>query len=292
MNIKMTPLIIPGLATLCAVGAVAVMVAARSPMENDFSMDEEVSYDLNVPNNIEPDTNLASMEEVVEKHLFVKERKATGQNTFADLIVKGVYVGEESNAVFSLKNRSAANLRVWKGDVDSVISSITDSRDPRKPIVDFLSEWDIKEITFSGVIFEHIITGEVETYLVDYTPAKHVKDNAEAGYGQGQLAVTEEGGTASVAKSNTSSKKTQQSSSQDQRAQTFQQMRSMVENMSAEQRARLAERISEGFQSPEGSRQNDNSSNRNNTSSRNNSSSGGNTSSGGNSSSGGRSRSR
>jgi uncharacterized membrane protein YgcG len=292
MNLKMTPLIIPGLATLCAIGAVAVVVTARAPMENEFSMDEEVAYDLNVPDNIEPDTNLASMEEVVEKHLFVKERKATGQNTFADLVVKGVYVGEESNAVFSLKNRSDANLRVWKGDVDSVISSITDPRDPRKPIADFLSEWDIKDITFYGVVFEHIITGEVETYLVDYTPAKHVKDNAEAGYGQGQLAVTEQGGTMSTAKSKTSSQKTQQSSSRDQRAESFQQMRSMVENMSPEQRARLAERISEGFQSSDGSRQNNNSSSRNNTSSRNSSSSSGNTSSGGNSSSGGRSRSR
>ncbi|MDF7800324.1 hypothetical protein P4C99_12675 [Pontiellaceae bacterium B1224] len=261
MTLKMNQLIIPGLATCCAIGAVGVVVSARAPMEHELAMDDEVSYDLSIPNTIEPNSNLPSMEQVVEKHLFVKERKATGQNTFSDLVVKGVYLGDESSAVFSLKNRSDANLRVWKGDVDSVIRSITNPRDSRKPIVDFLSEWDIKEITFEGVVFEHIITGEVETYLVDYTPAKHVKDNAEAGYGQGQLAVTEQGGT-SNAGSNTSSQRTQQSSAREQRAQAFQQMRSMVENMSPEQRSRLAERISEGFQPPGESRQNENSSNR------------------------------
>jgi len=62
---------------------------------------------------------------------------------------------------------------------------VEDDRDPRKPIVDFLGEWQIKSIDFGGVTVEHLITGEVEIYAVDYTPEKKVKDNAQSGYGQG-----------------------------------------------------------------------------------------------------------
>ncbi|MDZ8118558.1 hypothetical protein [Pontiella agarivorans] len=295
MSLKYTRFLIPGLGVLCIAGAVAVVISARAPMETGFSMDGETPYDVRVPENFDPGNDLPTMEEVVEKHLFVKERKATGQNTFPDLLVKGVYVGEESSAVFSLKYRPEANLRVWKGDVDSVISRITDSRDSRKPIVDFLSEWDIKEITFEGVTVEHIITGEVETYRVDYTPAKHVKDNAEAGYGQGMLAVIEQGGSKTAKTSNRSAQNSRQASNS-QRAQAFQQMRSMVESMSPDQRARLAERISSGFQ-PGGQQSNRNSSNsggsRNSgSSSRNSGSSSQNSGSSSRSSSGGGGRSR
>lgn len=296
MILNYTRFFIPGLGALCTAGAVAVVISARAPLETGFAMDDEPAYSARVPENLDPDNDLPTMEEVVEKHLFVKERKATGQNTFPDLLVKGVYVGEQSSAVFSLKYRPEANLRVWKGDVDSVISRITDARDTRKPIVDFLSEWDIKEITFSGVTVEHIITGEVETYLVDYTPSKHVADNAAAGYGQGLLAVTEESGSKNTGNSRNTSQNTRQSSNYD-RAQAFQQMRSMVENMSPEQRARLAERISSGFQ--QGDQQsNRNSSNNNNnsrnsgSSSRNSGSSSGSSGSSSRNSSSGGSRSR
>jgi hypothetical protein len=126
----------------------------------------------------------------VAKHLFVPEREATGENAFPDLVVKGVYVGTERNAVFSLKSKPQANLRVWQGDEEAALMVIEDDRDPRKPIVDFLSEWQIKEIDFSGVTVEHLITGEVETYAVDYTPAKKIKDSAQSGYGQGFIADT------------------------------------------------------------------------------------------------------
>ncbi len=254
MSIKLAAYGIPALGTLCAAGAVAVVVSARAPLESDFAAESAEVYEARIPRNLGPDGEVPTMEQVVEKHLFVKERKATGQNTFADLLVKGVYVGEQSSAVFSLKYKPDANLRVWMGDVDSVIRNITNQRDPRMPIVTFLNEWDIKEITFEGVTFEHIITGEVETYYVDYTPSKHVADNAEAGYGQGKLAVTESGGQNAASKN--ASKNTQQSTARNQRAETIQQMRSMVEEMSPEQRARLAERISSGFQPSDDSQQN------------------------------------
>lgn len=238
---------IPGLGALCVAGVAMVIIAARAPVNSAFAADATDSYEARVPNNLEPNQNIPSMEQVVEKHLFVKERKATGQNTFPDLLVKGIYVGAENSAVFSLKYRPEANVRVWQGDVDSVIRNITNQRDPRKPIADFLNEWDIKEITFKGVTVEHIITGEVETYMVDYTPAKHVKDNAEAGYGQGMLAVTTQG----TAKSGNNAKKQAASGAQQtqqQRAQAFSQLRSMVRDMSPEQRERLAERIKGGGQ--------------------------------------------
>ncbi len=273
MSPKYTRYIIPGLGAFCAAGAVAMVLSTRAPLETGFSMDDETNYDFRAPQNLDPGNDLPTMEQVVEKHLFVKERKATGQNTFPNLLVKGVYVGDESSAVFSLKNRPDANLRVWKGDVDSVIKNITNQRDPRMSIISFLSEWDIKEITFEGVTVEHIITGEVETYYVDYTPSKHVTDNAEAGYGQGKLAVTAQGKKSTKSSKNSSNKN--QQSSQQQRAQTFQQMRSMVENMSPEQRTRLAERISEGFQPPGDDQQNQNSSKNSSGSSGRQSSSGG-----------------
>lgn len=275
MSFKYAAYTIPALGTLCVAGAVAVVISARAPVASEIFAGDGESYDQRVPENFEPSSDIPTMEQVVEKHLFVKERKATGQNTFPDLLVKGVYVGEESSAVFSLKYRPQANVRVWKGDVDSVIKNITNERDPRKPIVDFLGEWDIKEITFRGVTVEHIITGEVETYLVDYIPAKHVTDNAEAGYGQGMLAVTQQAGTKTT-KTSTKQTTSGASQTQQQRAQAFSQLRTMVEQMSPEQRARLAERIKGGDQSQSSSRNSSGSS-----SSRNETSSGGSSSRGG-----------
>jgi hypothetical protein len=125
------------------------------------------------------------MPEVAEKHLFVAQRKATGQNAFPDLIVKGVFLGTENSVVFSLKSTPQANLRVWAGRVDSALAQVTNPRDPRQPIATFLREWNIKEIASSGVTVEHFITGEKQTYAVNYTPVAKVQDDASRGYGQG-----------------------------------------------------------------------------------------------------------
>ena len=67
----------------------------------------------------------------------------------------------------------------------SALSQIKDPRDPRQPIAEFLREWNIKEIGFSGVTVQHFITGEVETYAVNYTPEEKAKDDAARGYGRG-----------------------------------------------------------------------------------------------------------
>lgn len=271
MNVKYGVYIVPGLGALCVLGAIAVGISARAPMAAGVAVDDSGSYAVRVPENLEPGNNIPTMEQVVEKHLFVKERKATGQNTFPDLLVKGIYVGAESSAVFSLKYRPEANVRVWMGDVDSVINNITNPRDPRKPIVDFLSEWDIKEITFKGVTVEHIITGEVETYMVDYTPTKHAKDNSETGYGQGMLAQNASGAPkTSKTSSQPAAAKTQLSNQQ--RAQAMTEFRNMVQKMTPEQRARLAERI-KGDGGQRGSNQDQNTQrNSSNSSSRNSSS--------------------
>lgn len=232
---------IPALGALCAVGAVSVVMAIRAPVEVDVMAAEDSAYNPRVPQNLELENEIPTMEEVVEKHLFVKERKATGANTFPDLLVKGVYVGTQQNAVFSLKSSPSVNLRVWFGDVDSSISQVTESRDPRQSIVNFLNEWEIKEITFKGVTVEHFVTGEVETYEVDYTPAKHVKDNAESGYGQGALAEVTEGGKATKTVA-----KTTQTKAQPAQGLMMNQLKNMVQQMSPEQRARMADRIRGG----------------------------------------------
>ncbi len=193
MNMDLSKYMIPALGTLCAVGVLVVASGLRTPVEIDSEGDSESS--LQLPENVELDGFIPTMEDVVAKHLFVPERIATGENAFPDLVVKGVYVGTERNAVFSLKSKPGANLRVWQGDEEAALAQVDDDRDPRMPIVNFLGEWEIKSIDFSGVTLEHLITGEVETYAVEYKPAKHIKDSAQAGYGQGLIAVAPSGGT-------------------------------------------------------------------------------------------------
>jgi len=179
-------MVIPGLTTLCAVGAVGVAVVVRTPVDSTASdLAERDSAPL--PTDLVIEDITPTMEDVLATHLFAPERTATGENTSPDLIVKGVYVGTERNAVFSLKSKPTVNLRVWQGDEEAALGLVEADNDPRKPITDFLGEWQIKDITFDGVIVEHMITGEVELYAVDYVPLKHVKDSAQAGFGQGQV---------------------------------------------------------------------------------------------------------
>jgi hypothetical protein len=191
MKINMTPYTIPGLGALCAISVVSIAVAMRAPIKEDAAQAEETESAVSIPDRLVLEETIPTMEEVLAKHLFVPERHATGQKSFPDLVVKGVYVGGERNAVFSLKSKPQANLRIWQGDEEAALRSVVDAKDPRKPIADFLHDWQIKKVAFDGVTLEHIFTGEIETYAVDYTPAKHVKDSAAAGYGQGALVETE-----------------------------------------------------------------------------------------------------
>ncbi len=176
-------------------GAALVISGARTPAAIE-APDPKDAAEARMPKDLVLDGLIPTMEQVVAKHLFVPERVATGENAFPNLLVKGVYVGEtERNVVFSLKSRPEANLRVWQGDEEAALAQVIDERDPRQPIADFLGEWQIKAIDFSGVTLEHLITGEVETYAVEYKPAKHAKDSAQAGYGQGFLAAAPGSGT-------------------------------------------------------------------------------------------------
>jgi hypothetical protein len=186
LNFDISKYVVPVLGSACVGGALLVASGMRTPVELESARMTDAA-EARIPESLVLDSYVPTMEEVVAKHLFVPEREATGENAFPDLVVKGVYVGTQRNAVFSLKSKPSANLRVWQDDEDAAISQVEDERDPRKPIADFLSEWQIQSIDFAGVTVEHIITGEVETYEVDYKPLKHVKDSAAAGYGQGAL---------------------------------------------------------------------------------------------------------
>ncbi len=189
LNIDISKYMIPTLGALCVGGALLAGFGMRMPYR--LEVDESAAgTSARMPEHLELNEYIPTMEEVVAKHLFVPERKATGENAFPDLVVKGVYVGNERNAVFSLKSKPEVNLRVWQGDEDAALGQVVDERDPRKPIADFLGEWQIRNIDFAGVTVEHLITGEVETYAVDYAPQKKVKDNAQAGYGQGLVVST------------------------------------------------------------------------------------------------------
>lgn len=179
-------MLIPGLTTLCVAGAVTVGVVVRTPIESTPAEPSDRDT-APLPTDLVIDDLIPTMDEVVATHLFVPERTATGENTFPDLMVKGVYVGTERNAVFSLRSRPTVNLRVWQGDEEAALGLVEADNDPRKPITDFLSEWQIRDITFEGVTVEHMITGEMELYAVDYVPTKHVKDSAGGGFGQGLI---------------------------------------------------------------------------------------------------------
>ncbi|MEE9368122.1 MAG: hypothetical protein V3V05_04565 [Pontiella sp.] len=189
MNVDLSKYIVPALGAACVGGALLVVSGLRTPVRIERT-DHADAMEARLAKSLVLNECVPTMDEVVAKHLFVPERVATGENAFPDLLVKGVYMGEiECNVVFSLKSKPDANLRVWQGDQEASISQVEDRRDPRRPIADFLSEWQIKSIGFSGVTVQHIITGEVETYVVDYKPAKHVKDSSQAGYGQGMLSA-------------------------------------------------------------------------------------------------------
>jgi hypothetical protein len=186
MNLDISKYVVPILGSCCVGGVLLVASAMRTPVALEESGEIEAS-ETRIPESLVLDGYVPTMEEVLAKHLFVPERAATGENAFPDLLVKGVYVGTERNAVFSLKSKPAANLRVWQGDEEAALAQVVDERDPRKPIADFLHEWQIRSIDFSGVTLEHVITGEKETYAVDYKPVKHAKDSAQGGYGQGMV---------------------------------------------------------------------------------------------------------
>lgn len=180
---------IPGLCAICVLAAVAVVTAMRAPVEYELVDEVSEPRTLHLPEGLTIAEFVPTMEEVLAKHLFVPERMATGQNSFPDLVVKGVYIGNQCNAVFSLKSKPMVNLRVWQGDEQSTLNLVEDEKDMRKPITDYLREWEIKKVGFDGVVFEHMLTGEREVYTVDYTPLKKVNDSAGAGYGQGQNVV-------------------------------------------------------------------------------------------------------
>ena len=201
LNFDFSKYMIPMLGAACLGGAALVVSGARTPATVE-APDPEDAAEARMPKDLVLDSQIPTMEQVVAMHLFVPEREATGENAFPNLLVKGVYVGEtERNAVFSLKSKPEANLRVWQGDEDAALAQVLDTRDPRQPIVDFLSEWQIQSIDFAGVTVSHVITGEVETYAVDYKPLKHAKASSRNGFGQGYLTEVSAGATrASAAK--------------------------------------------------------------------------------------------
>ncbi|MFA6172590.1 MAG: hypothetical protein WC701_02800 [Kiritimatiellales bacterium] len=209
MRISYQRFVIPGLAVLCGIAALSVIPSVHLPRQESGRSQDGVRavpvLGLDSLNAAPP-----SMQEVVAKHLFIPERKATGQNSFADLVVKGVFLGAERSAVFSLKSKPQADLRVWAGGVAGALSQIKDPRDPRQPIAEFLREWNIKEISFSGVTMQHFITGEVETYAVNYTPEKKAKDDAARGYGQGIMPQGESAQSAAARTTNGNAPKTGQ----------------------------------------------------------------------------------
>ncbi|MFA5689168.1 MAG: hypothetical protein WC959_08485 [Kiritimatiellales bacterium] len=191
MKIPVQRLAIPALAAVCVLAAAVLIPAVHLPRDN--APLRAGSRAVSAPALDSLAKLPSSMNEVVSKHLFIIQREATGLNSYPDLVVKGVFLGTERSALFSLKSRPQANLRVWEGQTESALSQMIDPRDPRQPIAQFLREWDIVEIVFDGVKVKHFITDETEMYTVNYTPARKVKDDAARGYGQGIIPQGEGG---------------------------------------------------------------------------------------------------
>ena len=224
-----------------AVGAVAVTVVARPPRGLDEPSKSRPAIRMEAPDADKLNERIPDTGSVLEKHLFVSGREATGQNSFPDLIVKGVFIGTERSAILSLKSTPQTNLRVWLGEVEGTLNSITDPRDPRQTLVTFLREWPIKEISRDSLIVEHFITGEVETYDVDYVAARKVKDDAQRGYGQGVMPQEK------VASAN-AAKKAKQSNAKNGKTQTggIQFMPPMLQNLSPQQQMQFMQRMMQG----------------------------------------------
>jgi hypothetical protein len=246
MKISAQRFFIPGLAVLCGISALALIPAFHLPGPESRPADGVRA--IQVPGLESFNEAVPIMQEVAAKHLFIPERKATGQNAFPDLAVKGIFLGTERSAVFSLKSKPLANLRIWEGGVERALSQIVDPRDPRQPIAQFLREWKIKEIGFSGVQVEHFITGEVQTYAVDYTPEKKVKDDASRGYGQGIIPQGEAGQAAAARTAGTvSTKAGQQLSGAQPINQTADRISAMIQRMTPDQKKQFLQRVQQNM---------------------------------------------
>lgn len=244
MNIPVQKILIPGLAALCGLAALLTVPAFHLSRPESGGTKETVRP-VSAPGLSGLDEASPSMREVAAKHLFVPQRKATGQNAFPDLAVKGIFLGAERSAVFSLKSKPQVNLRIWEGGVESALSQIKDPRDPRQPIAVFLREWDIKEIRFDGVTVSHFITGEVETYTVDYTPQKKVVDDAARGYGQG-IIPQDGGGRTEPARAATGNRAGQQPASPQAGTQggtVADRISSIMQQMTPDQRRQFLQRL-------------------------------------------------
>jgi hypothetical protein len=239
--------LVPGLAVLCGISALALIPVFHLPGEH--SQARESGRTVQEPGLDAFNEAVPMMQEVAARHLFIAERKATGQNAFPDLAVKGVFLGTERSAVFSLKSKPQANLRVWMGRTESALSQIVDPKDPRQPIAQFLREWNIKEIGFSGVQMVHFITGEVQTYAVDYTPEKKVKDDASRGYGQGIIPQGEGGQSvaARTAAGNNASRTAGQQASGFQANQMADRISAMVQRMTPDQKKQFLQRVQQNM---------------------------------------------
>ena len=245
MKIPYQRFLIPGLAVLCGIAALALIPAVHLPASESGTR-QDVIRSIPAPGLDSLKETPPSMQEVAAKHLFIPERKATGQNAFPDLAVKGVFLGTERSVVFSLKSKPQANLRVWQGHTESALSQIVDPKDPRQPIAQFLREWNIKEIGFSEIKVEHFITGEVQTYAVNYTPEKKVKDDASRGYGQGIIPQGDSSGTAAAARASTGSgtgQPGQPASSAQMIGQVADRISAMVQRMTPDQKKQFLQQI-------------------------------------------------
>jgi len=191
MNIPIQKYLIPALGTLCVIGIVTIIISSRPPI--DIKLNNQTSTKpskIKTTENLVFNKSVPPTQDIITKSLFVPERTTAIINettSFSDLLIKGVWIGSERSVILSLKSKPQINLRVWQGDERASIAQVTANNDPRRPLVDFLNEWKIASIDFSKVTFKHIITGEKETYMVQYKPRGHVRDSAQTGYGQGGL---------------------------------------------------------------------------------------------------------
>lgn len=247
MKISYQRFLIPGLAVLCGIAALTLIPAVHLPSPDSGARQDGIRS-IPSPGLDSLKETPPSMQEVVSKHLFIPQRKATGQNAFPDLAVKGVFLGTERSAVFSLKSKPQANLRVWQGRTESALSQIVDPKDPRQPIAQFLREWNIKEIGFSEIKVEHFITGEVQTYAVNYTPEKKVKDDASRGYGQGIIPQGDGGSSAAARTAGSGASRTGQPQAAAQPVnQMADRISAMVQRMTPDQKKQFLQRVQQNM---------------------------------------------
>lgn len=181
---RLQQLIIPALALavlLVGLGLVTRLFQTRAKGEELLvpSKPRPVKTDLTI-------RRLSAIEPVLDKHLFVPARSATGQNAFPELLIKGVYHGPQTILLLGMERRSNETVQLVVGEEEEVASLARNTRDPLYPLYDFFHKWRVHSVTSRHVAMIKTDSGKIEHYPIHHQP-RSIRKAPVAGYGEGNV---------------------------------------------------------------------------------------------------------